>query len=66
MSKPTVRTEVENGRIRAYICPIDGRIMVEQCTEWDGTGFTKFLCPGCETILDDDPFNQIAYEQGES
>lgn len=44
---------------KLYLCPIDGWVKGKV---WSGTGFRKYVCPHCDTELDDDPFGDLEHE----
>jgi hypothetical protein len=49
--------QTENGK--EYLCPLDSWVKGQV---WNGTGFPQYVCPHCDTTLDDDPCDAIAYE----
>lgn len=58
-----MRPNVEYRRTKdgvEYLCPEDGWVKPKV---WDGTGYEKYVCPGCDLTLDEDPFGSWERER---
>lgn len=60
MSDPLVPTRKAPDGQEYYLCKICGWV---KPVEWNGTGFTKYVCPHCGETLDNDPFGSFEYER---